>query len=287
MTLIEQRGGQAPMEAEASRPGAMRQGNGASRQAVQERQPVNVGGKERLVSIASGSVLALFGLERRSIPGLLAAGIGGMMVYRGATGHCPMYDAMGVDTAHEQGQPGGRGAEDEIAEHGIHVEQSFLINRPAEELYRFWRNFENLPRFLTHIERIEVQGDRRSHWVARLSRMVGGHLEWDAEITADEPNSRLAWRSLPGSEIDTTGEVRFSKALGDRGTEMHVFMNFVPPFGAVAGMFPTLFNKATRRMMRTDLGRFKALMEVGEILTVDGQPRGNCLSGGGSRYHES
>jgi uncharacterized membrane protein len=246
---------------------------------------VNVGRNERLVSVAAGAVLSLFGLSRRSIPGLLTAGVGGMMVYRGATGHCPVYEATGVDTAHEQG---GRGdaEQEEIARRGIHIEQSFLINRPAEELYRFWRNFENLPRFMTHIDRIEVQGDRRSHWVARLSRMAGGHIEWDAEITRDEPNSAIAWRSLPGSDIDTVGEVRFAKAMGDRGTEMHVTMSFVPPAMAVAGMFPTLFNKATRRMMRTDLGRFKALMEVGEILTVDGQPHGTC-TGHGTRYHES
>jgi uncharacterized membrane protein len=260
----------------------MGQGNAGAMQAQQQQSYENVGLIERLVSVAAGAVLASFGLGRRSIPGLLAAGMGGMMVYRGATGHCPMYGAMGLDTAHEQGE---RTAEDEIAEHGIHIEQSFLINRSAEELYQFWRNFENLPKFLTHIDRIEVQGDRRSHWVARLSRLAGGNIEWDAEITRDEPNSLIAWRSLSGSDIDTVGEVRFSNAMGDRGTKMHVVMNFVPPASAVAGMFPTLFNKATRRMMRTDLGRFKALMEVGEILTLDGQPRGTC-TGHGTRYHE-
>jgi uncharacterized membrane protein len=281
MTLTEQRGSQSRVGTDSV--GSMGQGQGTGGQAQQQHEQVNVGHNERLVSVAAGAVLALFGLGRRSIPGLLAAGVGGMMVYRGATGHCPMYGAMGLDTAHEGGQ---RTAEDEIAEHGIHIVQAFLINRPAEELYRFWRNFENLPQFLTHIDRIEVQGDRRSHWVARLSRLAGGNIEWDAEITRDEPNTLIAWRSLPGSDIDTTGEVRFAKAMGDRGTEMHVVMNFVPPASAVAGMFPSLFNKATRRMMRTDLGRFKALMEVGEILTLDGQPHGTC-TGTGTRYHEA
>lgn len=282
MTLTEQRGAQQTrIGADTSR--AQSWGGGPG-QSLHEPN-VNVGRNERLVSVAAGAVLSLFGLSRRSIPGLLTAGVGGMMVYRGATGHCSMYEAMGVDTAHEQGGQGDA-EEREIARRGIHIEQSFLINRPAEELYRFWRNFENLPRFMTHIDRIEVQGDRRSHWVARLSRMAGGNIEWDAEITRDEPNSVIAWRSLPGSDIDTVGEVRFSKAMGDRGTEMHVTMSFVPPAMAIAGMFPTLFNKATRRMMRTDLGRFKSLMEVGEILTVDGQPHGTC-TGHGTRYRES
>lgn len=249
-------------------------------QQQQEEDGVNVSRGERATSIAAGSVLALLGLGRRGLPGLLAAGVGGALLYRGSTGHCPAYAALGMNTAQDDA------SEQQEGEHAIHVEQSFLINRPAEQLYSFWRNFENLPRFLSHIDRIEVQSERRSHWVARLSRLAGGKLEWDAEITREDPNSLIAWRSLPGSDIDTTGQVRFNKAMGDRGTEMHVFMDFTPPAGAVAGMFPSLFNKATRRMIREDLRRFKQLMELGEIPTIDGQPHGTC-TGHGTRYRDT
>jgi len=240
-----------------------------------DQAPANVGDAERQVSIAAGAILALLGISRRTLPGMLIAGVGGALIYRGATGHCPMYEKLGYDTT--EGEHPAKGLE----HGGLHVEQAFLINRPREDLYWFWRDFSKLPQFMT-----DVRKNGESHWVARLSRMAGGNLEWDARMTRDEPNSLIAWESLPGSEVQTSGEVRFSKAMGDRGTAMHVFMNFLPPGGALARVFPTLFTKATRRMMRNDLRRFKQLMEVGEILTIDGQPRGTC-SGRGTRYRES
>jgi len=249
-----------------------------------ERQEVNVGSAERSASVAAGALLAVLGISRRSLPGVLVAGLGGMMLYRGATGHCHLYDAMGIDTAAEEER---QLSEQEIAAKGIHVEQALLINRTPDDLYAFWRDFSNLPRFMTHLERVDVlEGGRRSHWVAKLTRIAGGQLEWDAEITREDFNSAIAWRSLAGSDIDTAGEITFRPALGDRGTEVHVYMNFIPPAGGLARMFPSLFTKATRRMIRTDLRRFKALMEIGEIPTVEGQPMGSCFKGGGSRYHE-
>ena len=263
------------------------QGEGIGSQVTEfiERQEVNVGSAERSASVAAGALLAVLGISRRSLPGMLVAGIGGMMLYRGATGHCHVYDAMGIDTAADEQR---QLSEEEIAAKGIHVEQAMLINRTPEDLYAFWRDFSNLPRFMTHLERVDVrEGGKRSHWVAQLTRIAGGKLEWDAEITREDLNSAIAWRSLPGSDIDTAGEVTFRPALGDRGTEVHVYMNFVPPAGGLARMFPSFFTKATRRMIRSDLRRFKALMEVGEIPTVEGQPMGSCSKGGGTRYHEA
>jgi uncharacterized membrane protein len=143
------------------------------RQQWQQQQPsqwqrVNVGEGERAVSLAAGAILALQGLSRRSTPGLIMGLVGGAMIYRGVTGHCHAYEAMGIDTANEET------SEDDIAEHGIHIAQSFLINRSPEELFQFWRDFDNLPRIMTHLERVDVIDDRRSHWVAKAPRIAGG-----------------------------------------------------------------------------------------------------------------
>jgi uncharacterized membrane protein len=236
-----------------------------------DRQRVNVGSAERAASVAAGSILSLVGISRRSMTGLLAAGVGGAMIYRGASGHCHAYGAMGIDTAHPK---------DEIAQRGTHVEQAFLINRSAEDLYRYWRDFQNLPRIMTHLESVQVIDDRKSRWVARAPRIAGGSISWEAEITRDEPNSAIAWRSLPGSRVETAGQVRFSKAMGDRGTEVHVFMDYIPPAGKLGHWIATLFGEAPRRQMRDDLRNFKRIMETGEILTINGQSHGTCTGVG-------
>ena len=255
-------------------------GTGFSPQAGQ-REPSsgNVGNNERIVSVAAGSILALAGLSRRSLPGLITAAIGGALIYRGTSGNCPVYGALDINTA-EAGSQTPQQLEDQLDSRGIHVEQAFLINRSPEELYQYWRNFENLPRIMTHLQRVTVFDDRRSHWAAKAPRLAGGSVEWDAEITADEPNRRIAWRSLPGSDIECAGEIRFAKAMGDRGTEVHVFMDYVPPAGKVGHWIATLFGEAPRRQMRDDLRNFKRLMEIGEIPTVAGQPRGTCTGQG-------
>jgi uncharacterized membrane protein len=239
----------------------------------------NVGGQERIASGAAGAILALLGLSRGSLPGLLVAGIGAGLLYRGVTGNCPLYEALDLDTAHEPVD------EQDIAERGNHVGQAFLINRSPEELYQFWRNFENLPRIMTHLKSVRVTGDRRSHWVAEAPRIAGGQVEWDAEITADEPNRIIAWRSLPGSDVDTVGEIRFEKAMGDRGTLVNVSMEYIPPAGQLGHWLATLFGDNPNHTIREDLRNFKRIMEVGEILTVAGQPRGTC-TGEGKRQAE-
>jgi uncharacterized membrane protein len=187
-----------------------------------------------------------------------------------------------MDTAHDTGMS----HEEEISERGFHVAQAMLINKPAEELYRFWRDFKNLPRIMTHIERIDVMDDRRSHWVARAHGVPGGRVEWDAEIVRDDPNSIIEWRSLPGSRVETTGQIRFERGLGDRGTEVHVHMDYVPPMGTVGKWIATLFGQNPKRLVREDLRNFKRLMEIGEILTIQGQSHGTC-TGQGKRYSES
>src|SRR3954452_6227909 len=131
----------------------------------------NVGNSERVVSVAAGSILALAGVSRGSIPGLISAAIGGMLIYRGATGNCPIYGAMKINTAEAEPQSPQQ-LQEELDSRGIHVEQAFLINRSPEDLYQYWRDFENLPRIMTHLQRVTVYDDRRSHWAAKAPRLA-------------------------------------------------------------------------------------------------------------------
>ncbi len=246
---------------------------------------VNVGKNERVLSIAAGSTLALFGFSRRSVPGLIIAGVGGALIYRGATGHCPAYDAAGINTAPAGGGEQSDEVAERISERGIHVEQSFLINRPASELYAFWRNLENLPRIMTHLESVKTTDDRRSHWVAKAQGFMGKRFEWDAEITHDEPDTFIGWQSLPGADIDNAGQIHFSRAMGDRGTEVHVFIDYIPPAGRLGHWVASMLGQNPRRVVREDLRNFKRIMEIGEIPSIIGQPHGTC-KGQGERYTE-
>ncbi len=240
---------------------------------------VNVGSGERIVSLAAGSLLSLLGLERRDGIGFAIAGLGGAMLYRGLTGRCYLYQALDLSTVDEQ--PHGVTAAASTrrglpAQDGIQLTQSFLINQPAEKLYNYWRRFENLPNFMTHLKSVQMLDASRSHWVAEAPWIVGGQVEWDAEMVADEPHSRIAWRSLPGSNVEHHGSVAFATAPGDRGTAVRVEMKYLPPGGKLGQWISKLFGDAPEQQVREDLRNFKRLMEVGEIPTVAGQPRGLC-----------
>lgn len=235
--------------------------NGQSAPALPQREgtDINVGEIERWASLLGGGALLIYGLTRRSWGGLSLAAAGGGLLYRGAMGHCPVYQALGVDTAGE-------------AKQGIHVEKAVTINRPMEELYRFWRDFENLPRFMHHLKSVTVSDERHSHWVATAP--AGASVEWDAEITADRENEQIAWRSLEGSEVPNSGQVRFVPAPGGRGTEVRVSLDYAPPAGLLGATFARLFGEEPSQQVEKDLLRFKNLMEAGEIPTTDGQPHG-------------
>ena len=146
------------------------------------------------------------------------------------------------------------------------------VDRPAAELYAYWRNFENLPQFMRHLESVRCDDGRRSHWVVRGP--AGVSIEWDAEIINDEPNALIAWRSLGGADVDSAGSVRFLQAPGGRGTEVRVVLNYIPPAGRVGSAFAKLFGKAPEQTIREDLRRFKQFMESGEFPTAAGQPAG-------------
>ncbi|HKG25881.1 MAG TPA: SRPBCC family protein, partial [Thermomicrobiales bacterium] len=149
----------------------------------------------------------------------------------------------------------------------IPVERAITVWRQPEEVYGFWKDFENLPGFMNHLESVQIIDDRRSHWMAKGP--AGRKVEWDAEITEDRPNELIAWRSLEGSRVSTTGDVRFVRSPDGQGTEVHVHMHYKPPAGAVGMTITLLFGEDPTLQLREDLLRFKQQVETGEIARSD------------------
>ena len=144
---------------------------------------------------------------------------------------------------------------------------TITINRPVEDVYRFWRNFENFPRFMSHVESIRITGEKRSHWTVRAP--AGRTVEWEAEITEDQENERIAWRSLKGADIDNSGQVEFFPAPGGRGTEVRVRIEYYPPGGALGAALASLFGEEPGTQLKGDLYRLKQVMETGEVVHSD------------------
>ena len=151
---------------------------------------------------------------------------------------------------------------------GVRIEKTVTINRPLHEVYQFWRNFENLPRFMRHLESVTSLDDRRSRWRAKAP--AGMTVEWEAEILQDREHEWIAWRSIPGSDIENSGSVRFRPAPGARGTELRVQLQYSPPGGRLGRTIAKLFGEEPEQQIQEDLRRFKQLMETGEIPVSDG-----------------
>jgi uncharacterized membrane protein len=232
----------------------------------------NVAQPERWASALGGAALAVRGIKQgvkeRSIAGPVMAAAGAALIYRAATGHCPMYAAAGISTADSRYDTrvalGGP--------RGILVEEAVTINRPPTELYEYWRTLERLPSFMENLVSVKRLDARRSHWTARGP--AGRLVEWDAEIINDIPSELIAWRTLDGADVVSAGSVHFHRAGGGRGTEVRVRMQYDPPGGKVGAAVARLFGEDPSQTIREDLRRFKRLIEAGEVPTIKGQPRG-------------
>jgi uncharacterized membrane protein len=157
-------------------------------------------------------------------------------------------------------------------ERAVHVRKSVTIDRPAEDLYAFWRDFHRLPRFMRHLEAVQVLDERRSHWQAKAP--LGRTVEWDAEITEDRPNERIAWRSLEGADVPNRGSVSFEPAPGGRGTTLRVDLRYEPPGGVIGATIARLFGREPGQQVQEDLRAFKQLMETGEIVESEATVKG-------------
>jgi uncharacterized membrane protein len=236
-----------------------------------KRAACNVSDTERWISVVGGGLLLAYGMYRRDKTGLALTGLGGMLVQRGATGHCYMYQAFGVNTC-ESTKTLGQGVPYEL---GVRIDKSITVDKPAAELYSFWRKLDNLPRFMKNVNCVKVLDERRSHW--EVKTLGGKVVQWDAEIINDEPNRVIGWRSLEGSDVDVGGSVRFEEQPNGRGTAVKVSMQYNPPAGFVGAGLAKLF-KDPASDVEEDLRRFKQLMETGEVATTEGQPVGATRS---------
>ena len=231
---------------------------------------INMSGTERWVSLVLGGGLLVLGLRHGIRDGLMLAITGGALLYRGATGQCPWYKVAGIDTSSRRPRPAvsvphGR---------GVKVESSVLVNKSPEELYNYWRDLENLPRFMDHLVSVKSEGDQRSHWVVKT--IGNAEISWDAEIVNDIPNELIAWRTVENSDVDHAGSVRFEGT--GIATRVKVTMEYRPPAGKLGVGLAKIFGQEPRQMIEGDLQRFKQLMESIQIASVGGQAQ----SGGSS-----
>ncbi len=172
--------------------------------------------------------------------------------------------ARGLQEDREQ----ARVAAGELPSHEVSVERSITVNRPIEEVYGFWKDYANLPRFMRHLQSVETLGEQRTRWTAKGP--AGTTVSWDAETTVDLGNEWIAWRSLENADVDNRGSVRFQRAPGDRGTEVRVHLQYSPPAGALGRGVAWLFGEEPGQQIREDLRRFKQLLETGEVTLSEG-----------------
>lgn len=237
----------------------------------------NMAKAEQLGSIVAGTALTLFGvgqaLGRRTGLGLLFTVGGALLVRRGYSGHCDVYQAAGVDYRH--GRRWRRNGDTRRAlagDAGVRVQEAITVNRPAGDLYQFWRQLENLPRFMSHIEAVTRTSDTTSHW--KVKGPGGTRFEWDAEIINEVPNELIAWKTTGHPRVVSAGSVHFEDAGAGRGTHVRVKLQYSPPLGKAGAAVSKLFGRDAATEIREDLRRFKQLLETGEIATIEGQPRG-------------
>lgn len=229
----------------------------------------NVGGTERVISALGGAVITAYGISRGGLSGLAITAIGGALLYRGISGNCQLYRALGVDTSERNAYSSPIGVP---AQYGFKYEKNFIINRPAHELYAHWRRLENLPRIMRHLESVTPLGVLQSRWVAKGP--MGMRLEWDAEIINEDPGRLIAWRSLPGAQVDTAGSVHFDELPSGRGTELRVSLKYNPPGGKVGATIASWLGSGVEQEIEEDMRRFKHVMEAREVSTTQGQSMG-------------
>ena len=213
----------------------------------------NISDIERWVSMGAGAMMTAYGLSRRRTSGFALAGLGALLFRRGMTAHCDVYEALGMSTAAADDTRRALGGSS-----GVIVNESVTINRPISELYRFWRNLENLPRFMSHLESVERITDTLSRW--RAKGPAGTTVEWNAEIINEVPDQVIGWKSIENSDVVSAGSVNFDD-VGQGRTRVRVRLQYSPPGGKLGDAVARLMGTDAATEIRQDLDRFKQLVE--------------------------
>jgi uncharacterized membrane protein len=214
----------------------------------------NVPHRERNWSILGGIAMVAASMAGKGLTRLLGVVAGGALIYRGVTGHCGVYEALGINAEGSGDQPG---VPDQA---GHKVVRSIVIERPREELFAYWRKLENLAGLMSHVKSVRQINDRVSHWV--VSGPAGSSIEWDAEIINERENELIAWQSLPGALVANAGSVWFEEAP-EGGTRLKVALEIAPPAGELGVIVAGLFRESPEQQLDDDLQRFKEQMEMG------------------------
>lgn len=219
----------------------------------------NVGDLERILSAVGGGALAIAGLKRRGVSGMALAALGTALVHRGATGYCRVYDALGVSTA---GDPPGdhevtSAAATVNAREAIKVEHSVTVAVPRPQAYAVWRDFDNHPRFMSHVERVTPQVDGTTRYDASVGARS---VSWTSEIVRDIPGELISWKTVDG-DIAHAGSVNFRDTLDGLGTMVTLAMDYVPVGGRPGQVAARILGLAPDQIVRRDLERFMELLE--------------------------
>src|SRR5437868_3269307 len=219
---------------------------------LQAERTVNVGERERIVSAITGGALLVFGLTRMSVGGLLLAAVGAALGYRGLTGHCDLYERLGIDAG---------GARRNVGNLGVKVDESIVVDAPPQRVYDVWRKLDNLPRLLSHVERVEILDGARSRWTVKGP--AGARISWDAELINDKPGEVIAWRTTSSTLVDHAGSVTFEPV--GHGTRVRVSLQYDPPGGRFGHAVASLVSADPGFQVAQDLAEFKRALEEGRL----------------------
>jgi uncharacterized membrane protein len=215
----------------------------------------SIGALERVAALTTATAVVAYGLSRRSLPGVCLAAAATPIAYRGLAGEWPRTRNGHTPRAATRAALGGK--------RGVHVREAVRLEKPIDEVYRFWRDLENLSRFMNYLEKVTDLGSGRSRWVAKGP--AGTRVEWEAEIINEVENRLIAWQSLPGGDVITAGSVNFDTVRNGRSTQVSVHFQYEPPAGRAGSLIAMAFGREPSQTVREDLRRLKQLLEAGEF----------------------